>query len=167
MTTFAEFLLILKNADDELESDINWEEVLGDVRDKVDSIKFVHDRLNFEIEFLKKQEESLERRRLIIEKNLKNLKKYVNWSMFSLDFQAVPGNEWAIVRRNNPVKIECNTNPTVELWTKYDKYIKRKVEYSWSKDQLKKDFETLPDELKNHCSKVQETRVQFIPRERL
>jgi len=163
---FAELLHELKVSEDLLCSEEEWqnlEELVGDVRDKVDDIRYVRERLTFEAEWFKSQIEVMQKRRATLLMNKEKLETYVNWSLHCHEMTEVPGNKWRIKVQKNPVKIEPKRMPELDDFLKYEELVRRKIEYSWKLDTVKELALSgeLPDDLKPELVPVQETHIRF------
>jgi hypothetical protein len=164
---FQELVEILNKADEVTTDEIDWEDVLGQIGEKVDGIKAIVDKMGFQVKWLESEIKSLQERKSQVTRNLENLKAYVNDTMAGNNFEAIPGKKWIVKTKKNPPAISVGREASVEDWEKYEKYVKRKLEYTWVKDALKKDIDMFdfPSELKEFCKKTVGTTIVFKPKE--
>lgn len=163
---FADLLHELQASEELLCSESDWQkldEIVGDIRDKVDDIRYVRERLTFEAEWLKSQIEVMQKRRASLLANKQRLEDYVNWSMHCHEITEFPGNKWRVKVQKNPVAIEAKRQPEMDDFLKHEGLVRRKIEYSWKLGDIK-DLALsgeLPEDLKADLVPVQSTHVRF------
>lgn len=114
------------------------ETVVGDLREKVDAIKTVIDRLEFQAEWAKQQAAPFMEVYYAVQKNVERLKEYVRYSMEKNGFQELPGNKYRVQLQDNPPALEI-TRPeaTAMDYQKYPSYCKQIRFYEWDKPAIK------------------------------
>lgn len=158
-----ELVEILNKADEVTSDEIDWEEVIGQIGDEVDDLKYIVDKMRFEVKWIESQIKSLHKRKLEVSLNLKNLETCLINTMAGNGFDTLAGKKWLVKTKKNPPAISVGREASVEDWEKYEKYVKRKLEYTWVKDALKKDIDMFdfPSELKEFCKKTVGTTIVF------
>jgi len=153
----------LHEAEESLVEQQDWEEILGSLRDKVDSIKFIRDRLQSAYDFYDREVDRLKAKKTSIQNNLDNLLNYVNNCMKNGDFEQIPGKKWIIATRKNPPTIEIKDDASADYFLNFENFVKRQIIYTWKKNEIKEALAEgeLPVELEKLVSKTQNTRIVF------
>lgn len=161
-----EMLGKLKELDEGLETEVNWQELIGDIQNKVDNIKYIIDKLDVQDIWLSKQRDDIDKRLKSVRTNKKNLLNWINFSLTSTQTDKVPGLDWVVKIQNNPKTLEITEEASRDLWKDFDKYIRRNVTYSWDKEAIKTDLkeEKIPETLIKKINWKQGTHVRFYPR---
>lgn len=166
---FAELLHELKVSEELLCSQDEWqnlEELVGDVRDKVDDIRFVRERLTFEAAWFESKIDDMKKRRATLLANKERLEEYVNWCLTQAELEECPGDKYRVKLQKNPISVKVARPPTVDDFAEYEDFVKRKVIFSWDLSALKKSAleENLPAKLTTAVQLEQGTHVRFYDR---
>lgn len=147
-TTLGELLIMLSQADDGLSSvDFDPATVVGDVKDKVDAIKTVVDRLEFQESWCRQQAKPFQDAALVLANNRKRLLAYVVHAMGTQGFEQLPGRQFQAKLQDNPPALEVMTEATALDAAKYPAYCEQIRFYQWNNGAIKtalKDGAELP-----------------------
>lgn len=140
--TFDDLLSMLARADDGLTLDLDPALVVGELRGKVDSIKYVVDRMEGLAAYHKALADAHAAKRKSVETNLARLKAYVTSQMEAFGFDKVPGDEWRVQLQANPPALEILEAPTEKHREQYPTYTETVTEIRWRHDRLKLDLQS-------------------------
>ncbi len=115
---------------------------LAELSTKVDSIKKVLDRLNFEAERLAQEAEKIEKAAAQVTKNADALEDWVKFSMKTHGFTKLPGNTWNLQLKRTAPKVITKQEPTAEIAVKYPGIVLRDVKWRWDKKKIKEAIES-------------------------
>lgn len=127
---FSDMLQALKESDEALEADL---EITESLMDKVDSIKYVLDKIHSQIDGIDVLLCELDDKKNRLKKNLKSLEKYVVDSMQSASSDMLPGNRWHVKLVRNPPRVVTTRPPTGDDFIANPEAIRMKVDYAWEK----------------------------------
>lgn len=130
-------LSALKAVDDEM-IEINLDEQIDLIENgkvKVDSYKYVLDKLEVQSIYLKKREEEVEKARKAIEANIKRIKEHLIKSLRENGFDKFTGNEYVVKLQRAAPAVEIKAEPTAALKIRYPDLIRTK--YEWDKTAVK------------------------------
>jgi len=133
---FEELVHALKQGDDCLLEDLD-PSVTDNLMDKIDSIKYVIDRLHRDIAFLGEEISNLQSQKKKLEKNLDYLEYNVARVMLDQAEDQLPGKSWILKLRPNPPKVVTAREPSKEDWLEAPGAVSMKVSYSWDKKAIK------------------------------
>jgi hypothetical protein len=135
--TLATILDKLKLIDDDLSPEDFDPAVVGDLKDKVDAIKWRLDAWNAEAAALDDWVDMLTHRRNSMLRKAEKLKEYVAHEMIQHGFETLPGEMVRVdLRVAQPsLKIELAADATAYL--KYPNFVVQKTIYNWDKKALK------------------------------
>lgn len=154
----------LKAIDDDLSpEDFDPAAVVGDLKDKVDAIKWRIDSWNSQAKQI--QEcwiDQLAKKKISLERKAEKLESYVLEQMLLNGFEKLPGHMMEVtVRKNNPaVEISLDAGP--ETYLQYDNLVIQKTIYQWDKKKVKELLES-GTEL-NFARITRGNRVAFTPK---
>ncbi len=131
---FSDMLHALKESDEALESDL---EITENLMDKVDSIKYVLDKIELEVSHIDFMLGELEARKIRLKNNQEKIKKYVVESMQNASAEMVPGHNWHVKLVKNPPRVVTTRPPSVEDCSDIPDAIRIKINYEWEKNYLK------------------------------
>jgi hypothetical protein len=120
---------------------------LGEVRDKIDAIKWRLDQWDAENEITQSWIKKLQARKKTTSNNAEGLRGYVKEKMLLDKYEKLPG-VLCRVQLNNTKKLKFTCEPTAEIYLQYPDLIEQKTYYSWKKlegEVYKKVKEMLPD----------------------
>ncbi len=133
-----DLLRLMTDFDNAVAQDFNPEEIVGDLRDKVDDIKHVLDRLEGQERWCRDRAAPFQKAAQAIARNRERLKNYVVWAMQQEHFQAVPGNEWKARLQDNPASLEMlQPEPTALDYRDYPDYVEPIRRYEWKTSAIK------------------------------
>lgn len=139
-------MAVIDQADDL--PDIDFEAMLGDLKDKVDDLNYVLLRMETVASFLKDYVAPINKKRASIERARERLRDYVAKSMRG-DFlpqdqrqriERIPGNVYFVRLRDNPPALGLKRPATAVDFEKYPNYVKMERIYSWRSDIIKHDL---------------------------
>jgi len=123
--------------------------LVGDIRDKIDSIKYVLDTIELEAEKFASYKVEMAAREKRLKSCAERLKKYVALSLEKHDTKFELGTIWkAQIRESKSVSILAN-DPTTNDLLKYAKYDFIKTKMEWSKTAIKKELEKGNSDVQN------------------
>jgi len=131
---FSDMLQALKVSDEALEADIELGE---NVMDKVDSIKYVLDKLEHEVTHLDFMLVEIEGRKKRLQKNHEHLKNFIVQSMQSAQSEMAAGHNWHVKLVKNPPRVVTTRPPTTEDYIENSDAVRMKIDYAWEKEYLK------------------------------
>lgn len=135
--SLAELALILKQADEALETGIDLVALGPIVRDKIDQICAVHEGSVQRAKFLREVGRQLTERARRIEANDDALCAYIVNSLTAGDFDRMPGHERMIRLHRNPVKLVIDKPPSEADFQAHQDYVERTVVYEWKRPVIK------------------------------
>jgi hypothetical protein len=149
--------------------DVTWSDdfdpaqVVGDVRDKLDAIKFKIDDWLGKAEMLKTQwlEPIMKERNALI-KRAERLEDYVRFEMEQNQFEKIPGNLWSARFRLNPPSVNITMPATADLFWDFPNYVKETVSYSFDREAIKADIKAGKEV--PFASIKQTKRLEFVAR---
>jgi len=119
------------------------EKLVGDLRDKVDSIKYVLDRLESEEQLCREQAKPWNKAATALKKNYDSLKTYVEYWMRREGFEELPGNTRRAFLKNNAARLEMlKPAPDVFDYQRYPDYVKPVRGYVWNADKIEADLKS-------------------------
>ncbi len=161
-----ELLGKLTAAEESLETEWDPETLVGNVSDKVDSIKFILDKLQAEIVYADEHLKTWQKKVQALKANQERLKQYVTTSMLINDFEALPGKEWRVKLQDSPISVKEMRDPSADDFINHPTFVKRQVSYVWNKPivtHYAKQGIALPDDLSASIVAVQSKHVRFYP----
>lgn len=132
------------NIDDDLPEDFDPKVVIGEIRGKVDSIKWMLDKWEAEAQILQEQWiKRLQKRKAAIENNVERLKEYVKQQMLLDGSEELQGEIFNVRLKNQKPAVDVKGNPNADMYLKYkdEGFIKQKTSYQWDKAALKERLE--------------------------
>jgi len=136
--TLFNLLSALKAVDEEM-IELNLDEqidLIENGRVKVDSYKYVLDKLEVQAEFLARREKEINKAKKAIEANIKRVKEHLVKSMQDNGFDKFTGNEYVVsLRKNGRPAVDIKAEATAAMKIKYPDLIK--TEYSWVSDAVR------------------------------
>lgn len=137
--TLAEILSILGNLDlvSETSIEIKPEEILGDLKDKVDAIYTVLERLEREADRLDSIAEDFKLAARRVKENRERLKEYVRFTMTAQGFEKLPGNHWRLQLQKTAPSLAVEREATADDLLANPNLVKRTVSYAWDKNAVK------------------------------
>jgi len=119
--------------------DFDPAKLVGKIRDKVDGIKFVLDKMEGTILGLKAFVAPILTAIETIENNKQRLEAYVLHSMEAEHETVLPGHTYKVRIAFNPPHVEIR-KPMPEDFATYYGYVKQKISYQWDKKRIKSDI---------------------------
>lgn len=137
--TLSSILTAMQMFDEAIVIDFDSAEVVaGDLKDKVDAIKVVIDRLEFQAEWCRQKADPFMKSAYALERNVKRLREYVLYQMQQGEFDTLPGNTYRAQLQNNPPSLELTQPECSALdYQRYPNYVKQIRFYEWDKTAIK------------------------------
>lgn len=137
MATLNELITQLQTLDDDLHpNEFDPEELIGDIKDKVDAIKWQIDEWLAKAESIQlKWIDPLNDRRRALEGKAQRLKDYVAYCMARDGFEKLPGNAFGASLRK-ATSVETETAPGPDEAMTMPAFCKTKVTYAWDKTAI-------------------------------
>lgn len=157
-----EILAALAQIDDELPpDDFDPATVIGNVKDKVDAIKWRIDKWESDAKMIREQWiKPLNDRVASLLRKSEKLSEYVKQQMIMHNFEKLPGNMFTAALRKNPPSLKLAAEPTADLFLDFPEYVKQlPVEYEFDKERLREDLKAGKEISFAHLD--QSTRVSF------
>lgn len=151
--TLAELLAAMQEFDLGLPAvDFDPQELANTLKDKVDDVKHVLDRLEFQAMWFRQQADPFMQAAYTLERNTKRLKDYVTFNMQVNEFEALPGNTHVMRLQNNPPALEITEQECTAMhFMKYQSYAKYVWRYEWDEKAIKDVLVSKrKDELEKH-----------------
>lgn len=139
-----EILNNLQKIDDEMApEDFNPEEIVGDLKGKVDAIKWRIDSWYAEANTIDEQWiAALEKRRNALRKKAEKLEAYVKGQMLLHGYDTLPGEMMRIDLRNSQPSVEINKEAGPEDYLQYTNFVLQKTSYNWNKKAVKEAIQS-------------------------
>lgn len=166
---FMELLATLNRSDDMLsDPNFNPEELLGNIREKVDDIKFVKDFFGSRITYYKEIIAEFSAILQSLKNNEERLNAYVLASMKQSDFLKMPGNKFRVDHISFE-KFGIDREATADDKIEMPELVEVKRIYSWKKEAVEAAFEAakLPDDtiaskrVVEYCKFFPNTNVKY------
>jgi hypothetical protein len=139
--TFASLVSALARADDDL-SDPNFDPalLLSDIRDKVDAIHFVLERMDAVSAWLKDIAAPFLSKSKTITSNHARLRSYVVHVMQQNQFHALPGEKVKVTLMNSPPSLVMEREASSLDYQAYPEYVQIERRYKWNTEKIKEDL---------------------------
>jgi hypothetical protein len=150
MSTFNDLLTQLSALDNGLDetAEINYEQVFGDIKDKVDAIKLILDKWDGEAENLTENWlKPIKAKISALELKREKLKEYVKFCMEHEDISALNGHAFRLQIQKSPKKIIYKFVPDAQTFQAFPYFVQVSAVYQFDKDKIKnaiKEGMTLP-----------------------
>lgn len=135
--TLAQLLATLSDLDEAAEVSFDPTTVVGDLKDKVDAIYTVMDRLEHETARLGSIAAEFQLAARRVNQNRERLKEYVRFAMRTNGYEKLPGNRWRLQLQNTAPALVCEREATADDAMAMSAFVTRKVEYKWDKNAIK------------------------------
>ena len=137
MTTFDQLLTLLEDADDDLDL-VATESVVIDLKDKVDKVKYVLDKLQNYSDFLDAQLEPLAKAKRSANANIAHLKRTLALSMENHNVEQLPGVTWRLNLQDNPPSVSFSQPTPGPLdYQMYPEMVELVRSYKWKTDVVR------------------------------
>lgn len=157
-----EYLAALSDLDRAAEMDPQEiSDTIEGLKNKIDAIYKVRDRLEMESKRLTKDAALLLKSADAVERHHKRLTDYVCRTMVNHEFEQVPGRLWRVAVQNSPMSLVTDRDPGPEDMLETPQYVRRKVFYSWEKDLIKDRL--LAGEKFKDMKLIQGKHIRFYP----
>jgi hypothetical protein len=133
--TISQFLSKLHAVDDILTDEINFDNLVENLKNEVDDYYTILRRLEYEEGWMNAEIKAITKKRNKIRKNKRALKKQIIDAMLFNEFQKLPG-KFSKVFLKKTLKVEEKGPAGLDLWEKYPWAISRNVSYKWNKKGL-------------------------------
>ena len=167
--TLGDILSSLQQADDGLLSFTEEQQrsVVEDLKDKVDSYKYIDDKFDAEITRLDEQMKMIAEVKKSLQNNKAKLRELMAFHMVQNNFEKLPGQMFqvSLVRRND-VDLTITNEPNEELLLEYGPQFINKT-YSWNTTSLKRAVKADPEAYAKFGTFKEKSHVQFTVRKNL
>lgn len=144
--TLSELLAALNQADEAME-DLDLpptETIITDLGEKVDSYKYVLDKIDGEIDRISNMIAGFQATKKTLQNKKERLRSLMAYNMDQQGFRKLPGQSWqATLTKKQALVVRPIAEPDSRLFAKYPEVIDRK--YSWKKRELAKYIESHPE----------------------
>jgi hypothetical protein len=135
--SFSDLVQALSTLDDDLaQPDFDPAALIGEIRDKVDGLKFILDKMEATGGFLRDLADPLLRKAKAIENNHARLCAYVTETMKSQSLEKVPGHSWAIRLKTNPPAVTPTIAAGPIQYNKWPDFCLMERSYRWDKKAI-------------------------------
>ena len=136
--SFREILDKFKAMDDIAEEDFNPAILVGDLKDKVDAIKWRIDKWESEADTLQTEwiDPILAKKKAILKK-VESIKEYCRFYMKQHEFDKLPGNAFEMRMQKIAPKVAVTVEADANLSLTYPALVKRCTTYAWDKAALR------------------------------
>jgi hypothetical protein len=136
--TLKEILNQFKAVDhDQLPDDYDPEELIGDLKGKVDSIKHKVDEWEKEAELMQEYSKEFAARAKSIINKRDRLIAYVHYQMSSNEWEKLPGEIWEIKWKLNPPRLVIDAEANASNYLHHAEFMQQKTSYNWDKNKIK------------------------------
>lgn len=118
------------------EAEIDFAEIVQNVKSEVDSYHHILKRLDHEEEWIDKEIKELQKKKATLRKNRNSFKKAIKNAMLFNEFSKIPGQKSKVSLRGKYV-FESSRVADADLYERFPWAIKREVKYSWAKAKVK------------------------------
>lgn len=112
----------------------------GELRGKVDALKFVTDRMDAVEKFLRGVAKPIAAKASAIKNNRERLRKYIAESMRSQKFEKIPGETFEVVLMDSPPALIMERSATAEDFEKFPCHVEMVRIYRWREDKIKDEI---------------------------
>lgn len=134
MSTFQELMRQIATIDDAQEIKVDVEALVGNLRDKVDSIQHVASQLEAMEQYFKAKAEPYLAAAKSAARERKALRDHCAYVMQAENFERVPGIDWRMQLQDSPMSIEYVRAPTAQDWKDNPQYVRLVRE--WNKEAI-------------------------------
>jgi hypothetical protein len=135
MIKLDQLLQALTHSDEMIAEDLDFDEIVSDLKTKVDAYAFVVDKLEREEKYLKSQIMLLTKRKKSVAKNKAGLLEKIKVAMLYNESSKIPGFKCLLELKPTERAVTCLA--TEDIWVKYPEFITQVTTYSWDKVKLK------------------------------
>jgi hypothetical protein len=148
MIKLDQLLQALQISDELITEQIDFEEIVSDLKKKVDSYAYIVDKLEREEKYLKKQIELLTKRKKSVAANRAGLLSKIKAAMLFNESEKIPGFNHTLQLKTSERTVTCLANE--DIWVKYPEFVTQITTYSWDKVKLKTAIKSglqIPEEI--------------------
>ncbi len=157
-------LTTIQAFDDGMVANIDPAQVVGELKDKVDAIKSVLDRLKFQAQWCAQQAEPFVKAGQACKNNMERLREYVTFVMKTKEFTELPGNAFKVVMHDNQPSLEImKTECDAIDFMQYPAYVEQIRRYEWNKEAIKTALVTARNALIEKAPSAANLRTFGIP----
>ncbi len=132
-----ELLAALSNLDEAGEVEFDPQQVVGELKDKVDAIHKVLGRLKAEQNRLMEEAEKIAAAGRDMQRQHFRLTEYLAFAMRSQGFDKLPGQMWRVQFQKSAPSVQIDREPAPDDFIANPAFVNRTVRYSWIKDEIK------------------------------
>jgi hypothetical protein len=137
--TLRELLGKLRDIDDDLlPEEFDPAEVVGDIKDKVDAIKWRLDSWAASAKMIEEEYiKPLKQKQAALLGKAERLKEYVQHQMITNGFEKLPGEMFRVQVQNSPMSVVTKDFANANYYLNYPEFVVQKTTYDWNKEALK------------------------------
>jgi hypothetical protein len=135
MIKLDQLLQALQISDELITEQLDFEEIVSDLKKKVDSYAYIVDKLEREEKYLKKQIELLTKRKKSVAANKAGLLSKIKGAMLFNESEKIPGFNHTLQLKMSERTVTCLANE--DIWLRYPEFVTEIRKYSWDKMKLK------------------------------
>lgn len=136
--TLATILNTLDNIDDDLPpEEFDPAAVVGELKDKVDAIKWRLDKWEQDAETVDSWIAMLAAKKKSLMGKHERLLDYVLYQMQQNGFDTIPGHIWRFDRTKSQAKVNVSAPASAHEYLNYPQFVRQKTVYEWDKKALK------------------------------
>lgn len=143
MGSLSELIKQIRDIDDDmLPAEFDPAEVVGDIKEKVDAIKWRIDTWEAHAKMIDEEYiKALRQKREAILGKVQKLKEYVQFQMVTNGFEKLPGAMFRVQLQNSPKSVETKEFACAKMFLNYPEYVVQETTYKWNKESLKESLE--------------------------
>jgi len=141
MNKIMKLVSVLSGASETLAGEIDFAEIVENIKDEVDSYHYILKRLDHEEAWLKAEIKALSKKRSRLRKNRRTFNIAIKNAMLFNEFQKLPGKRSKVFLKKTRI-FEEKGPASLDLWEKFPWAINRKISYTWNKIGVLKKAKT-------------------------
>lgn len=138
-TSLGQMLELLRDLDDDmLPEEFDPAQLIGDVREKVDAIKWKMNDWEYKAKMIEEEylKPLLSKVRALLGKR-DRLKEYVTHEMLKLGVEKIPGNMFRVQLQDSPKSVKVRIPADASMYLNYPEIVKQDTSYKWDRDAIK------------------------------
>lgn len=141
ITSLGDLLDFMEKAEEELET-FDPAELVGTVKDKVDNIHRILEKMKSSSDYLKAVAKPLTNKARALDNAHSRLREYVAFHMKDKEFDTLPGNSYRVNLQYSKPTFDLNAErePTALDAQLYKGFVRTEVSFSWDKEKIEEAF---------------------------
>lgn len=124
--------------DDLLPEEFDPAQIVGDIKDKVDAIKWRLDEWAAQAKMIEEEYlKPLAQKKAAILGKAERLKDYVRFQMVTNGFEKLPGEMFRVQVQDSPPSVDTKEFADARMYLNYPEYVVQETTYKWNKEALK------------------------------